>query len=169
MGEREQSEAGGAALQQEMARIFAEQEAKSSQAGDDSVRHDGPLAWPVSGGGKITSWFGDPRSNTGYHYGIDITGSAGTPVLAAASGTVITAEWHYSYGYYVVIDHGQGLRTLYAHNNALHVSAGSQVSSGQHIADMGNTGDSYGNHLHFEVHENGTRQNPAGGAYLNIS
>lgn len=169
LAESERTEAEVAALQQELARVFAQQEAKSSQAGDTSVRYDGPLSWPVSGGGKVTSWFGDPRSNTGYHYGIDITAGAGTPILAAASGTVITAEWHYSYGYYIVIDHGQGLRTLYAHCNELWVGAGAYVETGAGIAAVGSTGDSYGNHLHFEVHENGTRQNPAGSAYLNIS
>ena len=166
--ESQATEAEVQALQAEMARLFAAQEAKSSQAGDTSVRYSGPLSWPVQGSSKVTGWFGDPRSNTGYHYGIDIVGAAGTPILAAASGTVITAEWHYSYGNYIVIDHGQGLRTLYAHNNELYVSAGQQVQVGQTIAGMGNTGDSYGNHCHFEVHENGQRQNPAGEAYLNI-
>lgn len=155
-------------LQEEYARIFRQLQQKGSQKGDNSVRFDGPMSWPVQGIYRVSSWFGDPRSNTGYHYGIDIPGPAGSPILAAGDGVVMTAEWHNSYGYYVVIDHGQGLRTLYAHNSQLLVAAGNPVYAGQNIAAMGNTGDSYGSHLHFEVHENGARQNPAGPAYLNI-
>ncbi len=168
LAESKKTEAEVQELQAEYNRVFAAQQAKGSQAGDASVRHDGPLAWPVAGGGRISSWFGDPRANTGYHYGIDICAPEGTPVLAAAPGTVITAEAHYSYGNYIVIDHGQGLRTLYAHNSFLSVGVGAQVNTGDQIAGMGSTGDSSANHVHFEVHDGGARQNPAAPQYLNI-
>lgn len=157
------------AAQAEYDRIFRElqQSSNSSKPGDESVRHEGPLAWPVPSSYQISSWFGDPRSNTGYHTGIDIRAPQGATVVAAAPGKVTKAEFHYSYGNYVVIDHGQGLRTLYAHNSALYVGVGQYVEAGQAIAAVGSTGDSTGNHLHFEVHD-GAVQNPAGSKYLNI-
>lgn len=155
-----------AELQEEYAKIFRQLQQSGSQKGDSSIRYEGSILWPVPGVYKISSWFGDPRSNTGYHYGIDIPSSTGTTIVAAASGTVITAQWHYSYGYYIVLDHGQGFRTLYAHNSQLMVTVGNYVTAGDTIALMGNTGNSYGSHLHFEVHENGTRQNPIGANYL---
>lgn len=153
-------------LQEEYAKIFRQLQQSGSQKGDSSVRYEGSILWPVPGVYKISSWFNDPRSNTGYHYGIDIPSATGTPIVAAASGTVITAQWHYSYGYYIVLDHGQGFRTLYAHNSQLLVTVGNYVTAGDNISLMGNTGNSYGSHLHFEVHENGSRQNPIGPNYL---
>ncbi len=162
----EQTAADMQQLQAELAAIFEELQNSGSQAGDGSAGYVGPLLWPVPGYSNISSYFGDPRSNTGYHYGIDIPAGTGTPVVASASGIVLTATWHYSYGYYVVLDHGQGLRTLYAHNSALYVSVGQAVTVGQTIAGVGNTGESYGAHLHFEVHANGGRQDPLGSGYL---
>lgn len=91
-----------------------------------------------------------------------------TPIVATASGTVITAEWHYSYGNYIVIDHGGGLRTLYAHCIELYIGAGASVATGDTIAGVGNTGNSFGAHLHFEVHDGGERQNPLGSGYLRV-
>lgn len=119
----------------------------------------GSLAWPVPGRSYISSYFGDPRANTGYHYGIDIPAPQGTSIVASAPGTVKVAEYHSSYGNYIIIDHGDGLRTLYAHCVQLYVSAGQPVTTGQSIAGVGNTGDSYSAHLHYEVHDGG-RQNP---------
>ncbi|NLW78304.1 MAG: peptidoglycan DD-metalloendopeptidase family protein [Ruminococcaceae bacterium] len=162
----EESEEKAAELKAEYARIFAESQRKGSQKGDGSVRWDGPLKWPVPGNTRISSWYGDYRSNTRGHYGIDIPAAEGTPITAAASGTVITSEWHYSYGYYIVMDHGDGLRTLYAHCVQLYKGVGSYVSAGEAIAGVGNTGNSFGAHLHFEVHDNGARQNPIGSGYL---
>jgi len=86
------------------------------------------------------------------HYGIDLAGPVGSPILAAKSGTVEEARWNDAgFGYMVVIDHGGGVKTLYAHNNELKVSAGQKVSQGDIIALMGSTGNSTGPHLHFEV------------------
>lgn len=97
-----------------------------------------------------------------FHLGIDMAAPGGTPVYASAAGTVVTSAWHYSYGYYVLIDHGDGFATLYAHNSKLCVSAGSYVAQGQKIAEVGTTGSSSGNHLHFEVRVNGKTTNPRG-------
>ena len=80
--------------------------------------------------------------------------------MAADSGVVVTAGYHYSYGNYVVIDHGNGYRTLYAHASRLAVGYGQAVSQGQVIAYVGSTGNSYGNHCHFEVYVNGVPQRP---------
>lgn len=100
-------------------------------------------------------------SNGRYHGGIDFPCPSGTSVCAAASGTVIVAlNLNYSYGHHIVIDHGNGLSTLYAHNTTLLVGVGSHVSKGQVIARSGSTGNSTGPHCHFEVRVNGTRVNP---------
>ena len=99
-----------------------------------------------------------------FHTGIDIGAAYGTNILAANSGKVITAAYHWAYGYYVMIDHGGGIVTLYAHSSKLLVTVGQMVSRGQVIALVGSTGMSTGAHLHFEVRTNRngtvTRQNP---------
>lgn len=98
------------------------------------------------------------------HKGIDIGSSQGrgTPIYAAADGTVIVSQYGYSggYGNYIMIDHGSGVTTLYGHCDTLAVSVGQHVSAGQYIAGMGSTGSSTGNHLHFEVRVNNVAQNP---------
>lgn len=157
--EQEQKE-----LQKEYNAIMAQHTQKGSQKGDGSNRPSGPLKWPCNG--RLTSGYGDPRSNTGWHYGIDIVAPSGTPIIAAADGTVMTATSHYSYGNYIVIDHNDGLRTLYAHCSSLAVGAGAQVAAGDTIAYVGSTGDSTGAHLHFEVFDGGSRVNPMGSGYL---
>lgn len=104
-------------------------------------------------------------SSGGYHGGVDFSVPAGSNIYAAASGKVILVKYlNYSYGYHVQIDHGNGLSTLYAHNSAINVSVGQQVTAGQVIAASGNTGNSTGPHCHFEVRVNGNRVNPM--AYL---
>lgn len=127
--------------------------------------------WPLPGYSMITSPFGY-RSHPIYgvsrlHRGIDISGGSvyGKPILASRAGTVITATYHYSYGNYVIIDHGDGYSTLYAHCSSLNVSAGQAVSQGQTIAFVGNSGDSTGPHLHFEVRKGTTPMNPL--SYVN--
>lgn len=105
---------------------------------------------------------GYPNYSSGrYHGGIDFPCPRGTPIYAAASGKVICAKnLNYSYGHYLIIDHGNGLSTLYAHNTTLLVGVGDHVSKGQVIARSGSTGNSTGPHCHFEVRVNGTRVNP---------
>jgi murein DD-endopeptidase MepM/ murein hydrolase activator NlpD len=114
---------------------------------------------------QFTSNFGyriDPFSGAqSFHEGIDFHGEKGTPVLAAASGKVITAEWHPQYGNMVEIDHGNGLTSRYAHASKLTVKEGDLVVRGQKVAEIGSTGRSTGPHLHFEVRLNGVPQNPA--------
>lgn len=115
------------------------------------------MSWPVLG--TITSRFGVLRSN-GYHLGLDIAAPTGTPIKAAAGGTVVQAGYLGSYGQMVAIDHGNGWSTLYAHASKLLVSRGQRVSRGDTIALVGATGNATGPHVHFEVIYNGERRNP---------
>ena len=127
--------------------------------GMDTVFADGALQWPLPVAGTITSPQGyrtDPiTGEISYHSGTDIAVPEGTPILAAADGTVTIANatdsWGGSYGYYVKIDHGGGLTTLYAHCSRICVTVGQEVKSGQVIAYVGHTGRATGTHLHFEV------------------
>ncbi len=105
----------------------------------------------------ISAYWGDGRN----HKAIDFAGKRGTAIFAAQSGTVTCAGYRGNYGYLVEIDHGNGLRTRYAHCNALCVKVGQTVTQGQQIATMGNTGRSTGDHLHFEVLKNNVQVNPA--------
>lgn len=112
----------------------------------------GNLDWPTSG--SITNRF---RSN---HSGIDIANKTGTPIKAVESGYVTFAGWQGGYGNFVIVDHGNGLVTRYAHCSSIKVSVGQKVSRGQTIATVGSTGRSTGPHLHFEVLVNGGFRNP---------
>jgi murein DD-endopeptidase MepM/ murein hydrolase activator NlpD len=96
-----------------------------------------------------------------YHEGVDFPAESGTPIVAAASGKVIAAEWHREYGKMIEVDHGNGLVSRYAHASSLRVREGDLVVRGQQIASVGSTGRSTGPHLHFEVRLNGVPQNPA--------
>ena len=91
------------------------------------------------------------------HKGVDIRANYGASIIASDGGVVTTAGWHYSYGNYVIINHGGGRQTLYAHASSLAVHVGQAVSQGQVIAYVGSTGNSTGNHCHFEMFENGVR------------
>jgi murein DD-endopeptidase MepM/ murein hydrolase activator NlpD len=123
-------------------------------------RKPGGFIWPVGGpGGRITCYLNGYPGHTGIDIGI--SGGYGTPVLASASGTVVLARYNaWGYGRHIMIDHGNGFVTLYAHNTELYVSVGDQVGQGQIIAGMGATGNAYGVHLHFEVRQNGRIMNP---------
>lgn len=100
------------------------------------------------------------RGMSGFHRGVDINAPVGEPIFACQKGTVIAAGWHYSYGYHVVIDHGNGMVTLYAHCSSLAVTQGQQVELGQYIGAVGSTGNSSGPHLHLEFQLNGRLVNP---------
>ena len=125
----------------------------------------GTLQWPLPVAGAITSQFGhrvDPiTGEVSSHTGTDIACAEGTPILAAADGTVTAANgldsWGGSYGYYIQIDHGGGLETLYAHCSSICVTTGQQVQSGEVIGYVGHTGRATGNHLHLEVSVDGNR------------
>ncbi len=116
------------------------------------------FAWPLARASRqyISSYYGDGRN----HKGIDIVSPKNTEIYAAMGGTVTYASYRSDYGYHVVIDHGNGYKTLYAHACKLNVSVGQVVERGQTIAFVGSTGQSTGNHLHFEIYVNGTRINP---------
>ncbi|MBE6746116.1 MAG: M23 family metallopeptidase [Ruminococcaceae bacterium] len=128
----------------------------------------GKLRWPTSGAYSISSYYGwrTLYGRSDFHGGVDIVrpggNSAGLPVLAAAGGTVVSYTTYGSYGYSIVIDHGNGLRTRYAHMipGSVSVRVGSRVSSGQQIGKIGRSGNVTGYHLHFEVIKNGARVNP---------
>ena len=116
----------------------------------------GTFIWPTSG--YVSSPFGMRWGRL--HMGIDIARAIGIPIYAADGGMVIASSWNDSYGYYILIDHGKGISTRYAHCSKLLVDVGEKVYQGQKIALMGSTGNSTGPHLHFEVRINETPQNP---------
>src|SRR5690606_11848779 len=127
---------------------------------DAVVGRDGSLLrnfdWPVRG--RISSRFG-PRWGR-MHYGLDIAVPEGTPVRAAAGGIVRFSGWRGGYGYLVIIDHGNGVETRYAHNSRLTVRVGQRVARGAVVAYSGNTGNSTGPHVHFEIRRRGRAVNP---------
>lgn len=112
--------------------------------------------WPLpDNGGTETCQYGE-----GSHQGLDLAIDAGTEIYAAGSGTVVVAGWYYTYGNCVVIDHGNGVRTLYAHCTSVNTEVGDEVAQGDVIGYVGMTGYATGNHLHFEVHINNRTHNP---------
>ena len=133
---------------------------RNAQAGAGSTGTGAPSAagfiWPVNG--PVTSGYGMRWGRL--HEGIDIAAATGTQIWAAASGTVIYAGWLGGYGNLVVVDHGNGLATAYAHASAILVSVGQSVAQGETVALVGSTGNSSGPHLHFEVRVNGTAVDP---------
>jgi len=121
-----------------------------------------PNQWPLRG--EITSEFGIRRSPWGrnevFHEGIDIKGAVGTDIVAAADGDVVSADWMPVYGKTVIINHGNGLESIYGHTSAMLVKKGDRVSKGEVIARVGTTGMSTGPHLHFGITKNGQLQDP---------
>jgi len=150
-------------LEADAARLEAELVALQERGGTNP----GVLGWPVNGrvsspyGYRIHPIFGTRK----LHTGIDIAASSGTPIAAAGSGRVILAETYGGYGRAVVIDHGGGLATLYAHQSSIAVSVGQRVERGATIGYVGCSGSCTGPHLHFETRENGARVDPM--KYLN--
>jgi len=125
---------------------------------------EGRMRWPLSGF-RITTYFGQRGVFQRFHTGIDLAAPHGTPIVAARSGQVRVAGWSsVGYGFHVVLDHGGGLETLYAHMSRIAVRPGEWVEGGQVIGYVGSTGWSTGPHLHFEVRVNGVARNPL--AYL---
>ena len=135
-------------------------------AGSEGVQGTGSLVWPVPCSHTVTSRFG-PRTHpiTGKytnHNGMDIDGYGhdGYPIVACDAGVVVAAKWSDSYGNYVMIDHGNGMQTLYAHMSGMAVKYGDTVTQGQTIGYLGSTGWSTGTHCHLEVYVNGSRTDP---------
>lgn len=123
-----------------------------------------PFSMPVHDGFRWTSGFGYRRDPKGagnrMHNGVDMAGSVGTPIYAAADGVVTHADWDSGYGRQITIRHDFGIETLYAHLSEIRVDVGQRVSRGDRIGDMGNSGRSTGTHLHYEIHLGGTPVNP---------
>ena len=122
-----------------------------------------PSILPASG--VVTSRYSGNRAHPLFdrvvaHPGIDVSAPRGTPIVAAANGVIRSAGWKQGYGYTVVIDHGYGFTTLYAHASKVLARAGQTVKRGAVVAQVGSTGISTGTHLHYEVHLNGRRVNP---------
>ena len=142
---------------------LSRQETAASGGGGGKV-YSRSLVWPCPSYSRISSQYGyrtHPISGTRkLHKGLDIAASSGNPVIAAASGTVVKSYFSSSYGNYVVISHGGGLMTAYAHMTRRLVSAGQTVAAGQQVGTVGSTGNSTGPHLHFEVYVGGSTTNP---------
>ncbi len=133
-----------------------------TQAPVINTRHTGTgsYSWPLPGQHTISSNYGDTDGRSSGHNGVDIAAPAGTPIVAACSGTVEWANYSSSAGNWVGISHGGGITTVYMHMSAIAVSAGQKVKEGQTIGYVGTTGWSTGNHLHFGVRVNGAWANP---------
>ncbi|MDY2970068.1 MAG: peptidoglycan DD-metalloendopeptidase family protein [Butyricicoccus pullicaecorum] len=138
--------------------------ASSSGGGGGGKVYSGSMTWPCPSYNRISSPYGyrtHPISGTRkLHKGLDISASSGNPVIAAASGTVVKSYFSSSYGNYVVISHGGGVMTAYAHMTRRLVSVGQRVAAGQQVGTVGSTGNSTGPHLHFEVYVGGSTVNP---------
>jgi hypothetical protein len=124
----------------------------------------GPVEWPVPGlGSGSFMWPASGDISNGfyrYHPALDIAAYFGAPILAADSGRVVEAGWDTYYGYHLIIDHGNGYQTLYAHLQRYYVDVGSNVLKGTQIGEMGSTGNSSGPHLHFEIRQENVERNP---------
>ena len=155
--------AGAEEIQAEIARKQKQLEEQRRQ-NNITIDSETSYLWPLPGYYRLSSQFGyriHPITGKAHsHTGIDIPAPGGTPILACKSGQVVTSAYHYSYGNYVVIDHGNGNSTLYAHMSSRAVSEGQMVTQGQTIGYVGTTGSSTGNHLHLEVRDNYTRVDP---------
>jgi murein DD-endopeptidase MepM/ murein hydrolase activator NlpD len=146
-----------AGLQAASRQVTAQIQSSGSSSYDSSPSSSG-LIWPVNG--PVVSGFGMRWGRM--HEGIDIAVGYGTPIHAAASGTVIFSGWMSGYGNFVIIDHGGGMATAYGHQSSIAVGGGQSVSQGQVIGYVGCTGHCFGPHLHFEVRINGSAVDPLG-------
>ncbi len=143
---------------------IAAQIRKIQEASKDKGVFNGVFKWPLPGHSRITSDYGmrfhPTLKQNKLHTGVDIGAPNGTTIIAAESGTVIFSGWNNAYGQMVIIDHGGGISSLYAHMSKIAVSDGKAVSQGATVGYVGSTGWSTGNHLHFEVRVNGSPVNP---------
>ena len=159
---RVRAEENLAALEREQARVTAALQASQGSAFAPSAgpvrRGSGQLIWPING--PLTSPFGQRWGRL--HAGIDISAPDGTPIRAADSGRVVMAGWSGGYGNYTCIQHTATMSTCYAHQSRLGTSSGAAVTQGQVMGYVGNTGNSFGAHLHFEVRINGSPVDPMG-------
>lgn len=158
-----------AAIQKEMKQIQADIDAIYAASAGNGSQVDYSTTgfiYPVKGYTYISSYYGWRFNNTDYHTGVDFPAPANTPIRASASGTVIYVRTGagygraWGYGNYLIVDHGGGFSTLYAHCTSIPVSVGDTVTKGQTIAYVGTTGWSTGYHLHFEIRRNGAHTNP---------
>ncbi|MFO7811780.1 MAG: peptidoglycan DD-metalloendopeptidase family protein [Pelovirga sp.] len=140
----------------------AQQDVRNLLNDQISISRSTPKGWPTHG--WLSSYFGKRKSpftgRTVMHEGLDIAANTGTPVVAPADGIVARVEYSPTYGNTVIIDHGYGYQSLYAHNSRNLVKVGQRVKRGERIAQVGNTGVSTGPHLHYEVHLNGVPIDP---------
>lgn len=147
------------------AAVEEEQKRLEAMGQNSNVRYDGGMfAWPAPAYTRISSEYGNRMHPTlgveRFHNGLDMAAPSGSDVLAAYDGTVVAADYNASMGNYIMINHGDGLYTVYMHCSALYVSSGASVSKGSKIAAVGSTGRSTGPHLHFSVRLNGNYVNP---------
>ncbi|MCL2855201.1 MAG: peptidoglycan DD-metalloendopeptidase family protein [Defluviitaleaceae bacterium] len=153
------------AAQAEANRRLAEQRALQTRTGNVRVNANANMVWPVQAAPHVNSDYGMRQRPIGrgteFHEGIDMRATMNTPILAAEDGIVTFQGWMGGYGNTVIIYHGGGISTLYAHNNANLVTVNQHVTRGQQIARAGTTGHSTGVHLHFEVRINGRHTDPA--------
>ena len=155
-----------AAIGNQINQLEAQLQEQSSNNGTTPTTGSGTYMWPVvgTGTGSVSSYFGNRVhpifGDSRFHAGIDISAGSGTTIVAADSGTVLTAVYSSSYGNYVVVSHGNGSTTLSAHMSSMAVSAGQTVSKGQTIGYVGSTGWSTGPHCHYEIRVNGSLVNP---------
>ncbi len=150
---------------EEEAKKKAQESQRPVSPSESPVIYKGGFVWPVPGFRKITSGFNDIENRSHVHGAIDIAGygAYGAKIVASGSGKIILANTNGKgggYGNYVVIDHGNGVSTLYGHMSIVSVRVGQTVLAGQQIGNVGNTGFSTGPHLHFEYRVNGIRRNP---------
>ena len=178
-----------ASLRKTEAQITAEYEAAQKAEAEENARLEkllkqlakasqsdyvgGKFIWPcdlsvkrISSGYGYRTYYIYGKKVTDFHRGIDIPAAVGTDIYAAQTGKVVVAAKHSSYGNYIVVDHGGGISTLYAHCSKLLVKVGDKVVQGDHIAEMGSTGDSTGPHVHFEVRVDGKVQDPIANGWV---
>lgn len=154
-----------AALEAQIAQTERElADVSGNDVGETPFYGGGAFCWPAPSYTRISDDYGNRIHPTlgvqQFHNGVDMAAPNGSPILAAESGTVVAATYNATMGNYIMINHGNGLYTIYMHASALYVSAGQKVTRGQKIAAVGSTGRSTGPHLHFSVRQNGSYVNP---------